>query len=569
MKKIFVVLSMCLIVAVAISFRNPAADVTADAIYINGKVLTMDAKNTITQALAIKDGKVLQAGTTAEITKLKDAKTVVVDLGGKTMIPGIIDGHSHFMSLGLFKTVDISSPPVGTVKNIADIVKEIKAFQVKNNIPKGEWINARGYDPDELTEKRHPTKEDLDAAFPDNPVMLTHASGHMSVVNSYALKASGVTADTKDPAGGQIVRMQGSQEPTGLLLEKARSVLKITSKPTTLDEQLALLKKQQDYYASYGITSAQDGSSSFESVDLLETAAARKELFIDIEALPSYGTLDKLIGNPVYPFNVLKNHLKLAGTKIVADGSPQGKTAFFKKPYLLPAPGCDHDCLGIPTITSAELNEGVLKAFKNDIHVFVHCNGDATIDMYINAVKNAGKQLGINAKERRAVIIHSQFVRPDQLDSYKDLGMVPAMFTNHAYFWGDTHIKNLGKERAYFLSPTKSAIKKGIMYTNHTDYSVTPLNQMFLLWTSIARESRSGVVVGPDERLTPMEGLRAITINGAYQYFEEKTKGSLEEGKLADMAILSADPLTIPTAKIKDIVVLETIKEGKSIYKKM
>ena len=146
--------------------------------------------------------------------------------------------------------------------------------------------------------------------------------------------------------------------------------------------------------------------------------------------------------------------------------------------------------------------------------------------------------------------------------------MLPSFFTNHAYFWGDVHVQNLGKERAFFLSPTKTALKKGIVFTNHTDFGVTPLNQMFVLWTSIARESRSGQVIGPDERLTPMEALRAITINGAYEYMEEKTKGSIEKGKLADLAVLSADPLTVPTTQIKDISVLQTIKEGKTIYKR-
>ncbi|RYY35099.1 MAG: amidohydrolase [Sphingobacteriaceae bacterium] len=569
MKKIALLLVPFLAVILFVAFRSPKVADSADVIYINGKVLTMDSANSIAQAVAVKDGKILLVGTSAAVSKLKNAQTTVIDLKGKTLMPGIIDGHSHFMSLGRFKTVDISPPPVGTVKTIADIVKAIKEYQVKNKIPKGEWISARGYDPDQLVEKRHPEKEDLDAAFPDNPVILTHTSGHMSVVNSKALEVSGVTEATADPAGGQLVRKPNSMEPTGLLLEKARSVLKMGGNTTSLGEQLELLKKQQDYYASYGITTAQDGSTSFESVELLQKAAERKLLFIDIEALPAYPIIDKLIGNPAYTFGVNNNHLVLQGSKIIADGSPQGRTAFFKQPYLTPVPGCDHDCTGIPTITTADLDSALIKLFKNNIHPFVHCNGDATIDMYIKAVTDAGKKLNVKSTDRRPVIIHSQFARPDQLDSYKQLGMVPALFTNHAFFWGDTHVQNLGKERAFFLSPTKTALKKGIVFTNHTDFGVTPLNQMFLLWTSVVRKSRSGVVIGPDERLTPMEGLRAITINGAYQYFEEKTKGSLEAGKLADMIIISADPLTIPVDKIKDIAVLETIKEGKTVYKKM
>ena len=187
--------------------------------------------------------------------------------------------------------------------------------------------------------------------------------------------------------------------------------------------------------------------------------------------------------------------------------------------------------------------------------------------MYVQALDNANKELQTTSADRRPVTIHSQFVRADQLDAYKRLGVIPALFSNHAFFWGDTHIKNLGVERASFLSPLKSAARKGIIATNHTDYGVTPLNQLFLLWTSVVRQSRSGTVVGSDERLTPIEGLRAITINGAYQYFEENEKGSIEKGKLADFVILSDDITAIDPQKIKDVRVLETIKEGKTIFK--
>lgn len=573
-KKIFYILPLAVAMAL-ISFKSfvnkPAAADVADAIFINGKIITVDSANSIQQAVAVKDGKILAVGSTADITKLKSASTMVTDLGGKTMIPGIVDGHSHFMSgMSRSQSVDLSPPPVGNVKSIPDIIAAIKAFIATNHVQKGEWINGFGYDQDQLVEKRHPTKEDLDAAFPDNPIVISHVSGHMAVVNSAALKLSGITSSTPNPPGGMIVRKPGTTEPAGLLQENARRLLKHDGGTKgTLDDELKLLKAEEDYYASYGITTAQDGYTSYESVVLLKEAAKRNDLFIDIDALPGFPILDSLIGKPQYQFGVYDNHLKLAGFKMIADGSPQGKTAFFTKPYLTPVPGCEvDDCDGIPVVTQEYFNDAVNKGFKNNIRVFVHCNGDATIDMYIKAVEKANQDLHTTSTDRRPVIIHSQFVRRDQLDKYKELGMLPSFFTNHAYFWGDVHVQNLGKERAFFLSPTKTALKKGIVFTNHTDFGVTPLNQMFVLWTSIARESRSGQVIGPDERLTPMEALRAITINGAYEYMEEKTKGSIEKGKLADLAVLSADPLTVPTTQIKDISVLQTIKEGKTIYKR-
>ncbi len=544
---------------------------SADKIFVNGTIITVDAKNSTAQAVAVKAGKVLAVGSIRDINKLRDAGTVVVDLGGKTVIPGFIDGHSHFMSLEWTQTANVAAPPVGTVKTIADIVSELKKYKAEKNIPDGAWIRGFGYDVDQLAEKRHPIKEDLDGAFPNNPVVITHVSGHMSVANSAALKASGIDSTTKDPAGGIIVRKDGSNEPAGLLQEKAQYSVRLKNANATpsLDDQLKVLHDQQLYYASQGITTAQDGSTSFESLQLLKQAANKGKLFIDIETLPSYGIIDKVLGNPDFTYGTLTNHLKLNGFKFMSDGSPQGKTAFFGQPYLTKVPGCDAEvCRGFPVTSQEQFNEAVLKGFKNNIQTYVHCNGDAAIDMYIEAVENANRVLGTTSTNRRPVVIHSQFVRPDQLDKYKQLGMLPACFTNHTFFWGDVHVQNLGEKRAFFSSPLKTALKKGIIATNHTDFPVTPVNQLFLLWSSVNRQSRLGRTIGPDERLTPIEGLRAVTINGAYEYFEEKTKGSIEPGKLADLVVLSDNPLTIDPLKIKDIVVLETIKEGSTIYKR-
>ncbi len=546
------------------------AEATAEKIYINGKVLTVDQNNSVAQAVAVAEGKILAVGTTSDLLKLKNNKTQVVDLKGKTLIPGFIDGHSHFMGLGAGRTANLSPPPMGSVKNINDLVNVLVKFKKDNQIKDGEWISAFGYDTDQLAELRHPVKEDLDKAFPNNPLALTHASGHMVVANSLALKISGIDENTADPAGGTIVRKGSTKEPTGLLQETAARLLKKgVAKKLTLEEKFEDLKKQQELYASVGITTAQDGLSSVESVELLKKASDAGILYIDIVALPYFVHLDKLMADSQYKFGSYDNHFKLGGFKLTADGSPQGKTAFFSKPYLTEVPGCNHDaCTGYANVTQETLNKAIVTGFKNNIQPFVHCNGDATVDMYIKAVENANKELGTSALERRPVVIHSQFVRPDQLDQYKKLGLVPSFFTNHTFFWGDVHLRNLGKERAFFSSPLKSAIKRNITFTNHTDFRVTPISQLFLLGSSVNRLSRTNVVIGPDERVTPAEGLRAITISGAYQYFEEKAKGSIEKGKLADLVILSEDPTTIDPLKIKDIQVLETIKGGKTVYLK-
>jgi len=548
-----------------------AGHLSAQTLYINGKIITVDASDRIAEAIAVQEGKITAVGTTEEILQNKTMDAEVVDLKGKTVVPGFIDGHSHFMGLFRGQAVNLGSPPMGEVRNIAELVTSIQTFQQQKELKEEEWIQGFGYDQDQLAERRHPTKEDLDEAFPNTPVFITNINGHMGVANSVALRLSGITADTPNPEGGAIERKKGSQEPTGLLQESAKGLLKIPAKPkASLEEQLQNLRDQQLFYASQGITTAQDGYTSLPSLILLKQAADRGQLIIDIEALPGAQFLDEVIKNPDFEFGKIKNHLKLAGTKQIADGSPQGKTAYFTKPYLTEVPGCIHDeCNGFPNITQEQFNAFILKAFKHHIRPFVHCNGDATIDMYLTAIKKASGELNINSTEVRPVTIHSQFVRPDQLDSYKELGIIPAFFSNHAFFWGDVHIRNLGIERARFLSPLKSAQKRGIIATNHTDYPVTPVNQLFLLWTAVNRETRSGQIIGEEERLTPIEGLRTITINGAYQYREEQIKGSIEPGKLADLVILSKDISTIDPKTIKDVEVLETIKEGKSIYKKL
>jgi predicted amidohydrolase YtcJ len=546
------------------------AGITADRILFDGKIITIDSADHIAQAVAVKDGLILAVGSMKDLAKYKGDATEMEDLQGKTLIPGIVDGHSHFMGLSRNKVANLSAPPVGGVLSMADLIATLKKYKADKKLGDGEWITGFGYDQEQLAEKRHPTRQDLDAAFPNNPVLITHVSGHMLVVNSYALKMSGIDSSTPDPPGGVIVREPFSRVPTGLLQERASALLKRTGMPKPSDEeQMGLLKEQEQYYASCGITTAQEGSTPYESVKFLEKAAAGHELYIDIAALPAYAGLDKLLTDSLHKFGVYDNHLKLEGFKLIADGSPQGKTAFFSVPYLTDVPGCSvDDCRGVPTVTQDQFNDAILKGFKNNIQTFVHCNGDATIDMYIKAVKNACQVLGTTSLGRRPVVIHSQFVRSDQLDTYKQMGFIPSFFTNHTYFWGDVHVKNLGEKRGYFESPLRSALDRNIVFANHTDYGVTPLNQMFLLWTSVARESRTGKVIGPEERLTPLQGLRALTMNGAYLYFEEKRKGSIEKGKLADFAVLSDDPLTVPTNKIKDITVIETIKEGKTIYKK-
>lgn len=550
---------------------NMAASATqVPQLFYNGDIITMASETPeYTEAIVEQDGKIVFVGSRMDAeANYSDAEKI--DLKGKTLLPGFIDPHSHFgMVSNSMGQVDLNPEPVGTVTDIPDIVKRMKAFKVDNNIPDGEWIFGWGYDDGQLKEQRHPTKSEIDAVLPNNPVYLQHTSGHMGVANSMALKKMNVTAETPNPDGGNIERMPNSKEPNGLVQETAMypfvgNMLQILAK-----DQAKYIDATQEYYASNGITTAQDGMTDRHTIKFFQSQADSGKLKIDLIALGGNNDLKVNLKDTSIHFKTYKNHFKVQGTKIVADGSPQGKTAFFTKPFKTAVPGCSHDCRGLPSLSKEALNDLFVTAYADDNQLFIHSNGDATIDMVIEAHEYACEKLGQALdKDRRTIVIHSQFVRPDQLATFKKYNMEPSFFTNHAYFWGDEHVKNLGKERAEFLSPMVSANRKGLKPTNHSDATVTPVNPLFTIWSAVNRVSRSGETIGENEKATPYLALQAITTNAAYEYFEEDSKGSLEVGKIADFVILDKNPLKVDAMNIKDIQVLETIKEGKTVYKK-
>jgi hypothetical protein len=547
------------------SDKQPNSDAQ---LYYNGHIITMATDEiAYAEAIVTQNGQIAFVGNLNEAEKLFSNSTKV-DLKGKTLLPGFIDPHSHFgMVSNTMGQINLNPPPVGNVSSIAEMLDAIKKYKTENNIKDGEWIFGWGYDESQLQEKRHPNKKELDAILPNNPVYLQHTSGHMGVANSLALKKMNVSKETANPEGGNIDRFPNSNEPSGLVQETAMypfvdNMLQILS-----TKQAEYFDETQNYYAKNGITTAQDGMTDRNSIQFFQKQADNGKLKIDLIALAGYSDLDKNLSDTSIHFKTYKNGFKVQGTKIVADGSPQGKTAYFTKPFLTAVPGCTQDCRGLPSLSQEALNKIFKTAYAQNNQLFIHCNGDATIDMIITAHEYACKALSQPLdKDRRTIAIHSQFVRPDQLVTYKKYNIEPSFFTNHAYFWGDVHVENLGKERAYFLSPIATAAKMGFKYTNHSDATVTPINPMFTVWTAVNRMSRTGQVIGEKEKATPYQALKAITINAAYEFFEENLKGSLVKGKIADFVILDKNPLTLNPMELKEIKVMQTIKAGKIIF---
>lgn len=537
----------------------------ADRIFFGGDVITMDDKRPTAEAVAIADGKILAVGSKNDLMALKGPSTELVDLQGRTLLPGFLDGHSHFINaVRLASWANVSAPPAGEVKTFADLIATLKAYKARLGLKPGEWLMGYGYDITAMHETRDLTRDDLDPHFPDNPVMLLHVSLHGAVLNTAGFKAAKYDLNTPTPAGGMTARKPNSTEVAGLVMEHSFLPIYMAMPTPTEAQQLDGMKAAQELYASNGYTTCQDAPMEPPTRPLYHKAADENRLYLDVVGYVNWLEFPHVLETGAEPFKgPYKNHFRIGGVKAVGDGSPQGKTAFWTKPLLTPGPSGEKEWRGEPNISAEELNTVVKLAYDKGIQIMTHCNGDATIDMMIEAHEKAGAPVG-----KRTVIIHSQCMRPAQLDKYVTYGLIPSFFTNHTYYWGDVHVENLGKERAYFISPTASARKRGIRFSNHSDFAVTPLNTMFILWSSVNRTSRSGQIIGPDERISPHDGLRALTIDAAYQYGEETRKGSIEPGKLADLTILDKNPTKVDPVAIKDIKVSETIKDGKTVYKR-
>ncbi|MEI6739634.1 MAG: amidohydrolase [Gemmatimonadaceae bacterium] len=557
-----------LALALLTACQKPAST-TATQLFTGGSILTMAGDSAqYAEAVAVRDGKILAVGRRADVSAAAGASATVIDLHGQTMLPGFIDGHSHLFNYaeGLAQA-NLNPPPVGTVASIKDIVRALQALAAARPAGDSSWLVGSGYDADQLAEHRHPTAADLDEAFPTTPVVLIHASSHMLVANSAALRKAGVTETTADPPGGTIVRKPGTRVPEGLVQETAGMMfIPFVMAPKPPAVEVDLVKRAVAHYASYGITTAAEHVVMPEKMALLRRAADSGAYTIDLVAALSSTMINRAFTDDSIVWGRYAKGLKFGGIKVVLDGSPQGKTAFVTKPFLTPVPGCTHDCRGLPSMTQADADSLFLQAYRKKVQIFTHANGDAAVDIAIAAHRKAEATLGDSTADRRTVIIHSQIMRPDQMAAYQRNHLLPSFFTNHVFFWGDVHAANLGSARANYLSPLKSALAAGIKATNHTDEPVTPINPLFLLWTSVNRVSRSGVLLGADERVTPYQGLQALTTNGAYEYFEEGTKGTIAVGKDADLVILDKNPLTVDPMAIKDIRVMTTIKRGTTVF---
>ena len=539
----------------------------ADVIFVGQHIITMDPTQSESGAVAVRGETIVEVGDQEAVLALRGPGTRVVELGDRALIPGFVDSHGHFaFTSRLIDLVNLSSPPVGTAENIDDVIRLIKEHIAEKQIPAGQWVMGYGYDDSLLAENSHPNRDDLDKVSTDHPIVLMHVSGHLAAVNSTALALSDIGAGTENPPGGVIRRRSGSREPNGVLEETAASRLVFGRLGEIAGDRLeGLARRTSEYYASLGVTTAQDGAATPTDIAAFRAAAAKEPFAIDIGAYQYVSAMSPEVFAAFEPDQSYVGGFRVAGVKFTLDGSPQGRTAWLTQPYTEGPPGAADDYVAYPTVEPEYYKQRVADLIKRGVPVLVHANGDAAMDLMIEGVAEA---IGDGpVPDHRSVIIHAQLMREDQVDRAAQLDIVPSYFSAHTFFWGDWHRKSFGEERAENISPTRWALDKGVDFTVHNDAPVVPPDMMRLLWATVNRQTRSGHVIGPDQRLTVMEALHAMTLGGAYQFFEEDTKGSISVGKQADLVILDANPLLIEPDFLKDIQIVETFARGRSVFR--
>lgn len=528
-------------------------------LYYNGTILTMDRANPRAEALLTENGRIVAVG---DLHTLSHCGGTPFDLQGATLIPGFVDGHSHMMGLGLevLRDCDLMG-----CESFEEMLDRLRRHREERGLTHGEPFLGKGYDPAILREGRHPDAALLDSLGFDNPIGCIHQSGHIGVYNTVAMQRAGVlSADYTVPEGGMAGR-DSEGHLTGYFEETARhSFRRVFASADPAGDMEKGILMAQDMYIRQGFTTVQDGSSGTAAQvaafgRMAEAGRLKLDTVIYLTPLPNQREMRRsLLEKYGHSYH---GRLKIGGVKMFLDGSPQARTAWLSRPYE-----GESDYCGYPRLTDAQAAERMAPALEEGWQVMAHCNGDAACEQFLATFERLRAEMGLEGRDLRPVMIHAQTVRYDQLARMAQVGMMASFFVDHCYFWGDTHLQNLG-ERAERISPAGRALALGIPFSFHQDCPVTRPSMIRSVWCAVNRLSRRGVVVGEENRIDPYDALIATTRGGAYTYFEENTKGILRAGALADFAVLDGDPTAVAPEDIRQIGVLYTIKEDNILYR--
>ena len=512
------------------------------------------------EALAVYRGRVLWAGDAASAREAfpGGVEPEVVDLGGKTALPGFIDSHLHLMNLGL----GLRNLQLSEVKSITELKEKVS--ERARSLGPGEWIVGRGWDQDYFVEKRYPTKRDLDEAAPGLPVYLTRACGHIAVLSSKALSIAGITAETPDPPGGIIDRdMYG--EPTGVLRESAQGLARSKMPDPSPETMLSATEEGMKYLLSKGITSIHpnDGYGGFAGTLEIYMKAQADGIPLRVYWDIPFDYMQEVSETPLRTGDG-DDYLRIGAIKMFADGSLGGRTAALEAPY-----SDDPRNSGILVVSEEELKRRVHTAHALGMQVAVHAIGDRAVRVSLEAVSDAQSRLP--RKSLRHRLVHTQILSPSLITEMRRVGVVADVqpkFLTTDMRWAQQRV---GPERMRWSYSWHTMLKAGIPLAGGSDSPVEPPDPLFGIYAAVTRKDLDGRPKGafyPNERVSVEEAVRMFTVGGAYAAFQEDQKGSLEPGKLADFVVLSDDPFRVSPEAIKDLEVLMTVVGGEVAYQK-
>ncbi len=533
----------------------------ADLLLLNGKIVTMDASDSIVEAVAVRGDRIVTTGSSVNVKKFAGKGAKVIDLKGQTVLPGIIDSHTHPHNAAMnFLEIDCRGKGIKGIKDIqAAVAKKAKG------VGPSEWIRGSGYNDSKLAERRQITRWELDEAAPKNPVYIVSDTGHQAIANSKALEIAGITKSTADPAGGQIDR-DAKGELTGLLYETASKLVADKVPQYTVEQVREGLRQLWGQFSEWGITSTHDASAQMLGIhgyqQLLAEGVKRVRVSLMVSIKPWRAGDENLLDSMVslgIESGFGDEWLRVMSLKIMGDGSGAGGTSGVYTPQHRGPKG-----LGLMATPEEEMEKIVMRAHLAGLRVSIHSIGDRGVDIALNCIEKAQKAKPV--KDMRHRIEHNSCCTPKQLKRMKKLGVVPSSSIGYMFGLGDQYAENFGVERVRWLHPHKTMKEMGIIAGGNSDCPVTFYSPWVQMYTAVTRKSSSGQVVCPEEALSVMDAIRVYTVNGAYLSKEEAIKGSIEAGKLADMIVLDRDVLTIPPEEIKDVKVLTTIVGGSIVY---
>ncbi len=501
-------------------------------------------------ALLTENGRILAVGKREELAEAGGGRT---DLEGAWVLPAFLDAHSHFTQTA-YSFLQVSLEGAASEEELEE---RIRAYIRREGIAPGQWVKAGNYDHNRMPGGRNPSLAALDRAAPENPLLIQHRSGHMGLMNSAALSRMGITEKTPSPEGGRIETRDGKL--TGYLEENALFLYQRKIPGPEPDALAEAYGKAQASYGAHGITTVQEGMLVKEMFPAIRMLLGRRLLYLDLAAYASVGDYPAVKEEFAPYLDGYREHFRIGGIKIFLDGSPQGRTAWLREPYLGSA-----SC-GYGTMSDAEVKEAMVLAAQEQVQLLAHCNGDAAIAQFLRCLAWTKERYpGFSAL--RPVIIHGQLMGKDQVREAARLGAFVSFFPAHIRRWGDVHIRNLGMERASGISPAGSALAQGLPFTFHQDTPVLEPDMWETVRCAAVRRTESGILLGEEERIPVEEALRAVTISAARQYGEEREKGSLEPGKNADFILTDRDPLETDPEEIQKIRLLKTFCRGECVF---